>query len=122
MNRHFAQRIAAGTQAIAQIVEQQARLNRIEINQADSAILIVSKKKVGRFGVAMDNAATEFGSGQLEDGCPGTQIVNPLATHGFLYIEAAGLHPGGIALLKIVRGDVKARKRVNQPFRRDIRG
>jgi hypothetical protein len=54
----FTQRITAGAEAIADIMEQEAGSHRIQINEADNFLCIFGKKEIGNLGVSMDNLLT----------------------------------------------------------------
>ena len=57
-------RIAAGAQGIAEVMEQKARLDRVQVNEADNLFAGVVKKKVGHLGIAVDDTVTDSGAGR----------------------------------------------------------
>ena len=72
----FAQGIAAGTQAIAQIMQQQAGFDRIQIDQAHRPILPRGKKEVGHLGITVDDPVTQKAAGILQHPGQGTKLLD----------------------------------------------
>ena len=103
-------------------MEEQARLDRVEIDQANRPVGIGGEQEIGGLGITMDHLVAQPVPGLFKDGCTRAQLFNQAATKGFPFVLLPGLVSDEVEVFQIPGGDMEIRERIDNCKGVDVGG